>query len=101
VTENARKLFELYWKDAGNWSGNPLVGGNVELLGAKQDRGLITQLKKEGLITTEMDEGNSWICFTREGEVFGIKNFGKKTWYGGWILETEEAEILKGGADGS
>jgi hypothetical protein len=45
VPENAMRLFDLYAGDAGNWSGAPLVGGNVGLLGEREDRGLLTWLK--------------------------------------------------------
>lgn len=65
ITEASLKLFLAYAKDAGNWSGSPLVGGNVG--GSKEDRGNLTQLKKAGLITTFVDEGLTWIIFTKDG----------------------------------
>lgn len=70
LTDNAKQLFTLYVKDAGNWSGTPLMGGNVSLLGSKEDRGLVTHLKRAGLITTFNDEGNSWIQFTDAGKAY-------------------------------
>lgn len=66
------KLFLAYAEDAGNWSGNPLVGGNVG--GSKEDRGNLTQLKKAGLITTWVDEGQTWIDFTDEGKALAKEN---------------------------
>ena len=65
ITEKSRRVFEAYARDAGNWGGNPLVGGNVG--GSKEERGNLTQLKRAGLITTQVDEGNTWISFTPDG----------------------------------
>lgn len=67
LSTNVAALFTLYAKDAGNWSGTPLVEGNVSLLGAKEDRGLLTQLKKAGLVTTFVDDRNTWLDFTAKG----------------------------------
>ena len=68
ITERSRELFLEYARDAGNWSGTPPVGGNVG--GSKEDRGNITQLKRAGLITTDVDEGETWIHFTDQGRVY-------------------------------
>lgn len=65
ITETSLALFLAYAKDADNWGGTPLVGGNVG--GAKEERGNLTQLKKAGLIQTEFDEGNTWLFFTDAG----------------------------------
>jgi len=65
ITPTSLALFLAYAEDAGNWSGTPLVGGNVG--GSKADRGNLTQLKMEGLITTFTDEGNTWLKFTPRG----------------------------------
>lgn len=70
---NALQLFDLYVRDAGNWSGSPMVGGNVELLGAKEDRGLLTHLKRAGLIRTFSDEGNMFVVFTKDGIQFAAQ----------------------------
>ena len=67
LTPNAMELFRLYVKDSGNWSGNPMVGGNVTLLGVKEDRGLLTHLKRAGLVTTFTSEGLAFISFTESG----------------------------------
>lgn len=70
LTERSMKLFLEYAEDADNWSGNPLVGGNVG--GSKEDRGNLTDLKKAGLITTfnYFEEGrpDTWIEFTEAGK---------------------------------
>jgi hypothetical protein len=68
LTEKSLELFMAYWNDRGNWSGMPLVGGNVG--GSKQERGNLTQLKKAGLITTSESDGEMWVSFTAAGEAF-------------------------------
>ncbi len=77
ITETSLKLFLEYAKDAGNWSGTPLVGGNVG--GSREERGNLTQLKKAGLITTinEYDSGKTliWVNFTEAGIAFA-KEYG-------------------------
>lgn len=65
LTTKSIDLFVAYAEDAGNWSGTPLVGGNVG--GSKEDRGNLTQLKKAGLIETDYDEGCTWLYFTDMG----------------------------------
>lgn len=65
LTKTSLDLFVAYAEDADNWSGMPLVGGNVG--GSKEERGNLTQLKKAGLITTFVDEGCTWIIFTDMG----------------------------------
>lgn len=68
ITDRSLKLFLAYAKDAGNWSGNPLVGGNVG--GMPEDNGNLTQLKQAGLLSTfEGDEPDLiWIEFTDAGK---------------------------------
>lgn len=68
ITEKSKALFIAYAKDAGNWSGQPLVGGNVG--GSKEDRGNLTQLKQAGLITTQFAEGCTWLQFTVAGREY-------------------------------
>lgn len=72
LPENAVKLFDLYVQDAGNWSGTPLVGCNVTLLGEREDRGLLTFLKRAGLVKTWVDEGCTWLRITTEGRAFAV-----------------------------
>jgi len=68
ITEKSRNLFIEYAKDAGNWNGTPLVGGNVA--DTKEDRGNLTQLKRAGLITTFKSEGWIWVSFTPAGKEY-------------------------------
>ena len=69
ITNRSLEVFTAYAKDACNWSGTPLVGGNVQGKEA-EDRGNLTQLKKAGLIETATDEGCTWIYFTDDGKAF-------------------------------
>lgn len=73
ITETSKNVFLAYAKDADNWGGTPLVGGNVG--GGRKERGNLTQLKTAGLIETWLDEGNTWIAFTAAGKNYA-KTFG-------------------------
>lgn len=70
---NAKELFTRYVKDAGNWSGTPLVGGNVVLLGEREDRGLLTHLKRAGLVTTIIYERLPYVQFTDAGKAYAAE----------------------------
>jgi hypothetical protein len=72
ITEKSLAVFIAYAKDAGNWNGTPLVGGNVG--GTKEERGNLTQLKQAGLIHTDTDEGCTWIYFTDAGVSFAASH---------------------------
>jgi hypothetical protein len=72
ITETSLAVFFAYAADAVNWNGQPLVGGNVG--GSKEERGNITQLKKAGLITTEIDEGCTWLQFTANGKTLALEH---------------------------
>ena len=77
LTEQSRQLFFDYLKDACNWSGEPLVGGNVGR--EPGDKGNLTDLKRKGLVTTfAEDPGDqpvgarpcSWLSFTTLGYAY-------------------------------
>ena len=72
ITETSLQVFLMYAKDAGNWGGTPLIGGNVG--GGKEERGNITQLKQAGLIRTEQADGCSWVFFTDAGKAFAAQH---------------------------
>lgn len=72
ITDTSLELFLDYARDAGNWSGTPLIGGNVG--GSKEDRGNLTQLKRAGLITTFEWEGDKWIDFTDAGRALAAEH---------------------------
>jgi len=61
ITETSLSVFLAYARDAGNWSGTPLVGGS------KEERGNLTQLKQAGFIKTFNDGADTWIDFTAAG----------------------------------
>lgn len=65
LTVASWELFVDLANDAGNWSGQPMLNGNVRT--DKALAGNITDLKKKGLITTEVDEGQTWVQFTDAG----------------------------------
>lgn len=65
ITKRSLEVFLAYAKDAGNWSGTPLVGGNVG--GTRSEQGNLTQLKQAGLITTSKSDGEVWVSFTPAG----------------------------------
>lgn len=65
ITQTSLEVFLAYARDAPNWSGTPLVGGNVG--GGPEERGNLTQLKRAGLITTFKGSGETWIDFTEKG----------------------------------
>jgi len=72
LTDRSLELFLDYARDAGNWSGTPLVGGNVG--GSKEDRGNLTHLKRAGLITTATDGPHKWVVFTDAGKRFAAEH---------------------------
>lgn len=72
ITETSKQVFLAYAKDAGNWSGTPMVGGNVG--GTKEERGNLTQLKRAGLISTFRDDGCDWVSFTDAGKAYAAEN---------------------------
>ena len=65
------RFFE-YAKDAGNWGGYPLIGGNVG--GDAADKGFIVNMKKRGLITTFVQDGDIWMDFTEKGLALALEN---------------------------
>lgn len=72
LTQASLDLFLDYAHDADNWSGTPLVGGNVS--GTKEERGNLTHLKKAGLITTFVDSGLTWVKFTEAGRALAVQH---------------------------
>ena len=72
ITPKSLEVFLAYAHDAGNWSGVPLVGGNVG--GDRAERGNLTQLKIAGLIETDTDEGNTWLYFTDAGKALAAEH---------------------------
>jgi hypothetical protein len=68
ITAQSLQVFMAYAKDAPNWSGAPLIGGNVG--GGQEERGNLTQLKRAKLITTAVDDDRkdlAWLYFSKRG----------------------------------
>lgn len=68
LTPASLELFLKFARDAANWSGTPLIGGNFDF--TKADAGNLTDLKKHGLVTTTRDDDNRlcfWLDFTPAG----------------------------------
>lgn len=65
ITPASLALFLSIARDAGNWSGEPIVGGNVQQ--TLEHNGNLTQLKRAGLIKTFIDRGDVWIVFLPAG----------------------------------
>lgn len=72
ITPQSLEVFLAYAKDAANWGGTPLVGGNVG--GGPEERGNLTQLKKAGLIQTSRDDGATFVHFTDAGEALAAQH---------------------------
>lgn len=65
LTDRSLALFLDLARDAGNWAGTPMLGGNVG--GSKEDRGNVTQLKRAHLIGSFNDGGDTFVTFTPAG----------------------------------
>jgi hypothetical protein len=61
MTNESLALFKDLIEDAPNWNGQPLLDIS------KEERGNLTQLKREGLLKTVEDEGNTFALFTQKG----------------------------------
>ncbi|MCV7174856.1 hypothetical protein [Mycolicibacterium sphagni] len=72
ITDQSLAVFLAYANDAGNWSGTPLVGGNVG--GGPEERGNLTQLKRAGLIQTSNDGGDVFVHFTDAGRALAAQH---------------------------
>ena len=66
ITAATLARFLAYAADAADWSGTPLVGGNVG--GEPADKGYIVNMKKLGLVSTwTCDRGDVWMAFEPAG----------------------------------
>lgn len=72
LSNESLKLFLDYARDAGNWGGTPLVGGNVD--GSYEANGYLLHLKQAGLLTTDRDGRDVWIYFTQKGYDFAAEH---------------------------
>jgi hypothetical protein len=67
LTTASQELFIDLAKDAGNWGGTPLVDLSPEA------RGNLTNLKRNGLVTTFRSDGESWVSFTEAGKAYAAE----------------------------
>ena len=77
ISKTSMELFLDLARDADNWSGCPLIGGNVEM--TKELRGNLTQLKRAGLLTTQREQGEVWAIFTAAGKALALEH-GIEIW---------------------
>lgn len=78
LTTRSQEIFMAFAKDAGNWSGMPIIGANVDIQGS-QDRGNLSDLVQKGLISIHDDKNQGqatvqFICFTEAGKAFAKEN---------------------------
>jgi hypothetical protein len=78
LTSASLDLFLAYAEDAGNWSGNPWVDGNVSLDAA--GRGNLTDLKRKGLLQTLTDGRDAYIVFTDAGKTLAAEHGIDLSW---------------------
>lgn len=67
MTIASATLFDALARDAGNWSGTPMIGAGANVQTDLATRGNLTQLKRLGLITTFEDRGDTFVQFTATG----------------------------------
>ena len=71
LTPTSHYLFMDLAQDAGNWSGTPLVGGNVGM--DAQLRGNLSDLVQKGLVRVFKSDGLSWVDFTEAGKAYAAE----------------------------
>jgi len=65
LSAEALDYFKRLAKDACNWGGSPLVGGNVKQ--GPAENGYLTALKKANLVTTSESDGDMFVRFSDLG----------------------------------
>jgi hypothetical protein len=68
LPEGSARFFADAAYDAGNWSGSPLIGGNIA--SGRSAGGWTAKLKAAGLVTSYQDEDDTscyWLVFTEAG----------------------------------
>ena len=70
LTEASKALFIELAKDADNWGS--MVPTDCNVIVTSSQRGNLTQLKRQGLITTRVDEG-TWVLFTEAGVAYAAE----------------------------
>ncbi len=77
LTTKVHAYFMAHAEDAPNWGGTPMVGGNTHQ--GLAENGYLTDLKKKGLVTTQVDREQGkpvveWIYFTPIGKQYALEN---------------------------
>jgi hypothetical protein len=74
LTPASLDLFLALANDAGNWSGMPLIGGNVQV--TKAQRGNLTDLQEKGLIQLQYcsDTKGHFAAFTDSGKALAAEH---------------------------
>lgn len=65
LSAEALNYFLALAADAPNWSGTPMIGGNVEQ--GEAQNGYLTACKKANLLVTFRDDGEAFVEFTEKG----------------------------------
>lgn len=65
MSPDAHAFFVWLAKDAEEWNGTPLVGGNYTH--TNRHDGLLTALKRAGLVVTHREGNCAWVHFTYRG----------------------------------
>jgi len=66
------QLFLAYAADACNWSGTPLIGGNIP--STRATPGHLTQMKLAGLVKTFKEDRLHWLEFTPAGQALAAEH---------------------------
>ncbi len=74
ITDASLALFLSLADDAANWSGTPPAWVS------KEERGNLTQLKRAGLLTTFVDEGDPFATFTPTGVTLAAEHGFDLSW---------------------
>ena len=71
-TDATLARFIEYARDARNWGGTPLVGGNVG--GDTADKGYIVNMKLRGWAKTYLEGADAFLRFTAEGKALAAEH---------------------------
>ena len=77
LPEGSARFFADAAHDAGNWSGSPLIGGNIA--SGRSAAGWMKKLNAEGLTTSFQDDDDRscyWLTFTKKGRKLALDVLG-------------------------
>lgn len=99
LSSGCQKLFKMYAEDAGNWSGQPAVGGNVLMVSPRSDNGYMCHLIMADLVQTievELNPGEapaSYLAFTPFGVAEAAKEGIDLSWIPYHLLAETRGEL--------